>query len=158
MPTKRMREFLDRYGIRYVTVRHSPAYTAAAVAASAHVPVTEMAKTVMIDVDGRMAMAVLPASCQVDFELLQDTLGADHVALLQESEFADRFPDCAAGAMPPFGNLYGMPVYVSETLSDDEYIAFSAGSHREVVIMAYVDFERLVSPTVLRFGVVTLAL
>ena len=158
MPTKRMREFLDRYGIQYVTVQHSPAFTAAAVAASAHLPVTGMAKTVMIDVDGRMAMAVLPASCQIDFELLQDTLGANRVALLHERDFADRFPDCAAGAMPPFGNLYGMPVYVAETLGDDEYIAFSAGSHREVVIMAYEDYERLVSPTVVRFAVETLAL
>ena len=94
MPTKRMREFLDRYGIQYVTVQHSPAFTAAAVAASAHLPVTGMAKTVMIEVDGRMAMAVLPASCQIDFELLRDTLGASHVALLHEREFASRFSDC----------------------------------------------------------------
>jgi Ala-tRNA(Pro) deacylase len=153
-----MREFLDRYGIEYVTVQHSPAYTAMAVAASAHVPVTEMAKTVMIDVDGEMAMAVLPASSQVDFDLLKDALGAKHVALVHERNFKDRFPDCASGAMPPFGNLYGMPVYVSDALGVDQYIAFSAGSHREVVIMAYSNFERLVSPTVVNFSVETLAL
>lgn len=158
MPVKRMREFLDRYGVQYVTVQHSPAYTAMAVAESAHVPVSEMAKTVMVEVDEKMAMAVLPASSQIDFDLLRDNLGAGEISLLRENDFKEHFPDCALGAMPPFGNLYGMPVYVAEVLADDEYIAFSAGSHREVVIMAYSDYERLVSPTVLKFSAETMML
>jgi Ala-tRNA(Pro) deacylase len=153
-----MREYLNKNHVRYVTVEHSPAYTAEAVAASAHVPSKEMAKTVMIEVDGLPAMAVVPAAFHVDLELLREALNAQCVSLLREKDFRDRFPDCAPGAMPPFGNLYGMPVYVSESLAEDEYVAFSAGSHHEVVLMTYADYERLVAPRVIKFSAETMAL
>ena len=158
MPTSKMREFLDQNDIRYVTVKHSPAFTAQAVAASAHIPFDEMAKTVMLQVDDKTVMAVLPASYQIDFEELKLALGTSKVKLLPEKAFKDRFPDCEPGAMPPFGNLYGMPVYVAETLTRDEYIAFSAGSHREVVIMTYSDYARLVRPVAMKFSLKVLAL
>ena len=156
MPARKMREYLNKNDIRYVTVQHSPAYTAQAVAASAHVPSKEMAKTVMLDIDGKMAMAVLPASYQVNFEQLKDALNAEEVGLLHEKDFKDHFPDCEPGAMPPFGNLYGMPVFVAESLAEDEYIAFSAGSHREVVLMTYADYQRLVAPSIVKFTTETL--
>jgi Ala-tRNA(Pro) deacylase len=153
MPVQRLKEFLDREGVRYVSILHSTAYTAQEVAQTAHISGDEMAKCVMIKVDGKMAMAVLPASYQVDFGLLREAIGADHVTLAHEREFAELFPQCELGAMPPFGNLYGMPVYVAVKLSEDESIAFNAGTHRELIRLPYADFVRLVKPTVLKFSV-----
>ena len=148
MPGEKTREFLDSHYVKYITISHSPAFTAQEIAASAHIPGKELAKTVMVKIDGTMAMAVLPASAKVDFELLQDVAGADEVELATEKEFADLFPECEVGAMPPFGNLYDMAVYVADTLADDAEIAFNAGTHSELIRIAYQDYERLVRPTV----------
>ena len=152
MPIRKLREFLDSSGVKYVTIGHSPAFTAQEVAASAHVPGKELAKTVMVKVDGKMAMAVLPASFDVDFDLLKQAAGTDDVQLATEDEFSDLFPECEVGAMPPFGNLYGMDVFVAQSLAEDVAIAFSAGSHRELVRLDYSDFARLAAPTVARFS------
>jgi Ala-tRNA(Pro) deacylase len=151
MPVKKLAEFLNEHNIKYVTIRHSLAYTAQEIAASAHLPGKELAKTVMINIDGKMAMAVLPASSKVNFETLKNAAGAENAELASEEEFQRMFPDCEIGAMPPFGNLYGMEVFASETLAQDEEIAFNAGSHTELVQLAYKDFERLVSPRVVKF-------
>jgi Ala-tRNA(Pro) deacylase len=147
-----LRDFLDRNEIRYVTITHSPAYTAQGIAASAHIPGRELAKTVMVKLDGRLAMAVLPASKRVDLDHLRQVAKAKRAELCDETEFKDAFPGCEVGAMPPFGNLYGMEVYVEETLKEDEEIAFNAGSHTELIRLAYSDFERLVKPRVLEFS------
>ena len=152
MPVAKLKEFLDSHGVKYVVIQHSPAYTAQEVAQSAHVPGKDLAKTVIVKIDGQMAMAVVPASHRVDFELLREGTGAATVELAAEKEFADRFPSCEPGTMPPFGNLYGMDVFVAESLAEDEEIAFGAGSHGELVRLAYADFERLVRPTVLKFS------
>ncbi len=148
MPVKKLKEFLDTNKIKYVSIKHSPAYTAQQIAASAHVPGKELAKTVVVKLDGRLAMVVLPASYRVDFDLLGQVSGAAKVELATESEFKGTFPECELGAMPPFGNLYGMDVYVGRTLAEDEEIAFNAGSHTELIKLAYKDFERLVKPKV----------
>ncbi len=153
MPVQKLKEFLDAHGVEYVVISHSPAFTAQKVAASAHIRGRDLAKTVIVKIDGRMAMAVLPASQKADLNLLRETAGAESVELATESEFRDRFPGCDLGAMPPFGNLYDMAVYVADSLAEDEEIAFNAGSFTELVRMAYRDFERLVQPTVLRFAV-----
>jgi Ala-tRNA(Pro) deacylase len=105
MPVEKLREFLDRNRIKYVVISHSPAHTAQEIAASAHIPGRNMAKTVIVKLDGRLAMAVLPASELVDLELLADAAFAQRAELADEEEFEDRFPDCQLGAMPPFGNL-----------------------------------------------------
>ncbi len=152
MPVKKLKQFLDEKKIKYVVVRHSPAYTAQEIAASAHIPGREMAKSVVIKIDGKMALAVLPASSHIDFALLQDIIGAEKVGLASEQEFKDKFPGCEVGAMPPFGNLYDMDVYVSASLAGGEYIAFNAGTHQELIRLAYRDFERLVQPKVLAFS------
>lgn len=152
MPVKRLKEFLDSNNVKYVSVSHSPAYTAQAIAASAHVSGKELAKTVMVKVDGRMAMAVLPASYQVDFDKMKDATGADMVELASEMEFKDLFPGCEVGAMPPFGNLYDMEVFAAAKLAEDEEIAFNAGSHTELIKLAYKDFEQLVKPKVVVFS------
>jgi Ala-tRNA(Pro) deacylase len=148
MPVQKLKEFLDRERIKYVAIQHSPMYTAQEIAASAHVRGKDLAKTVMVTLDGRMAMAVLPASHKVGFDLLRAATGADNVQLASEQAFRDMFPGCEVGAMPPFGNLYGMDVYVSKSLTKDEEIAFNAGSHTELIRLAYKDFERLVKPKV----------
>lgn len=152
MPIKKLTDFLDRNNIEYITIRHSLAYNAQRIAATTHIPGKEIAKTVIVKVDGRMAMAVLPASYLINLRLLRETTGAKHVGLASEMEFKDRFPTCEVGAMPPFGNLYDMEVYVAESLTEDEEICFNAGTHTELIRMAYADFERLVEPVVLRFS------
>ena len=152
MPVTRLKEFLDSNNIKYILISHSPAYTAQAIAASAHVSGKDLAKTVMIKVDGKMAMAVLPASYQVDFGLMKETVGAKKIELATESEFKDLFPECEVGAMPPFGNLYNMDVFAAARLAEDEEIAFNAGSHTELIRLAYKDFERLVKPKVVKFS------
>ena len=152
MPVRKLKEFLDSNKVKYVSISHSTAYTATEIAASAHIPEKELAKTVVLKIDGKMAMAVLSASHKVDFDRLKGTLGAGSVELASEVEFKDRFSDCDIGAMPPFGNLYGMEVFVADSLAEDKEIAFNAGSHTELIKLSYGDFERLVKPKVVTFS------
>ena len=127
MPVKKLKEFLDSNKVKYVSISHSAAYTAQEIAASAHVPGKELAKTVIVKIDGKLAMAVLPASYKVDLAQLKEALGATTVELASEREFRDMFPGCETGGMPPFGNLFDMEVYVSAKLAEDQEIAFNAG-------------------------------
>ncbi len=150
MSLTRLKELLDRNEIKYVVISHSVAYTAQGIAALTHTPGKELAKTVIVKIDGTLAMAVVPASCQVDLALLKAAAGAGTVQLASEQEFKDRFPDCETGAMPPFGNLYGMTVFADESLSRDKEIAFNAGSHRELVRMAWNDLEKLAKPRLIK--------
>ena len=152
MPVQKMIAFLDENDIKYVTFKHSPAYTAQEVAKSAHISGKNVAKVVMFKIDDKMAMAVVPASHQVNLEALQVAAKAEKVELASEESFRDKFPDCEPGAMPPFGNLYDMNVFVSLSLAEDEAIAFNAGTHTELVGLAFRDFERLVKPTIGNFS------
>jgi len=152
MPVSKLIEFLNSNEIKYVIISHSKAYTSQEIAASAHIPGKEMAKTVMVKTDGKMTMAVLPASYKVNFDQLKEATGTGKIQLASEQEFADMFPECEIGAMPPFGNLYGMEVFVAATLAEDEEIAFNAGSHTELIRLLYKDFERLVKPKVVKFS------
>lgn len=151
MPVKKLKDFLDREKVKYISISHSPAYTAQEIAAAAHVPGRELAKTVMVLIDGRMAMAVLPAHQKIVLEELLEAVGAKEIRFATEAEFKQLFPECETGAMPPFGNLYDMVVYVAQPLVEDREITFNAGSHTEVIKLAYADFERLVKPTVASF-------
>src|SRR5215472_7366317 len=148
MPLSKLREFLDSHHIKYLVISHSRAYTAQGVAALAHVSGKQLAKTVIIKIDGILAMVVVPASSHVDMGRLRKLTGALTVELATEGEFKDAFPDCEVGAMPPFGNLYDMRVYADVTLADLEEITFTAGTHRELVRMNWGDMLRLVNPTV----------
>lgn len=150
MPVRRLKEFLDKNGIHYELINHPRAFTAAAVGRLAHIPVQEVAKVIVVRIDGQLSLAVIPGSRQLDLHTLQMALKATDVNLVSEHDFGKVFPDCELGAMPPFGALYGFPVYVDEELSRDEEIAFNAGSHKELVRLAYEDFERLEHPSVLR--------
>ncbi len=152
MTVKKLKEFLDSHNIKYVAISHSPAYTAQEIAASAHIPGQAMAKSVVVKADHKMAIAVLPASYKVDFDLLKSAIGADKLELADEGEFVNLFPQCEVGAMPPFGNLYGMEVFVAESLAEQDEIAFNAGSHTELIKLSFRDFESLVKPRIVRFA------
>jgi Ala-tRNA(Pro) deacylase len=152
MAIKKLKEFLDENNVRYITISHSPAYTAQEIAAKAHLPGKEIAKTVLVKIEGKLAMAVLPGSFKINFENLKKVLGSDNIRLADEHEFIDRFPDCEVGAMPPFGNLYGVDVFVANSLAEDEEIAFNACSHSQLIKMSYSDYERLVNPVRLDFA------
>ncbi len=154
MPAKKLKEFLDNNRIKYTSIKHSPAYTAQEIAARSHISGKEMAKTVIVKINNKMAMAVLPATYKIDFEALMEVTGSDNVDLASEEEFKYMFPDCEIGAMPPFGNLYDLNVYVAKKLAEDEEICFNAGTHSELIRMTYKDFERLVKPKVLEFSLV----
>jgi Ala-tRNA(Pro) deacylase len=152
VPLNKVKAFLDYHRVKYVTISHSKAYTAQGIAAMAHISGRDLAKTVIVKLDGDLAMAVLPASYQVDLEALRRLTGVRKAELATEREFKRAFADCETGAMPPFGNLYGVPVYVDETLTEDHEIAFNAGSHYELIKLSYADFERLVKPEVMEFS------
>jgi len=147
--TPRLKAYLDSEEIKYVSINHSPAYTIQEVATSTHVPTWLLAKTVIVELDGELTMVVLPANKKVLLQDLREITGSAIVRCASERDFARKFPDCETGAMPPFGNLYGMEVYVAESLAQNHEIAFNAGSHTEVVKMSYADFDRLVHPKVL---------
>lgn len=150
MPLSKLKEFLDSRNIKYVVISHSVAYTAAGIAALTHIPGRELAKTVIVKLDGAFVMAIVSASQHVDLARLKAATGARSLELASEDEFKAKFPDCELGAMPPFGNLYNMRVFADEGLKRDKEIAFNAGSHRELVRIAWEDFEQLVQPRILR--------
>lgn len=151
MPAAKLKAFLDANNIKYSVLTHSTAYTAPEIASLAHVRGQELAKTVMVKIDGRMAMAVVPSPRHVDFSLLKSCAKAKTVELATEEEFRNLFPECETGAMPPFGNLYDMPVFLDESLSNGWEIAFNAGTHHELIRMFYSDFVRLVQPRIMGF-------
>ncbi len=148
MPAALVKEFLDSQQVKYVTLTHSPAYTAQEVAESAHVSGLELVKSVILMADDRPVMAVLPAAGRVHLGRLRQVIGANELCLADESQFQELFPGCEVGAIPPFGNLYYMNVYVSDKLPDHEDVVFSAGSHTELIRLSYEDYSRLVEPVV----------
>jgi Ala-tRNA(Pro) deacylase len=150
MSSPRLQEFLNSNHVAYDTMKHPHAFTAQETAMRANLDPHGMVKTVMVKLDGHLAMAVLPADEWLDVAKLRQVSGAREVALASESDFKDRFPECEVGAMPPFGNLYRMEVYAAESLADANSMAFNSGSHRELVRMKWDDFERLVHPRVVQ--------
>lgn len=144
---KRLRETLDSHALKYVVITHSQAFTAQEIAARMHVPGRELAKAVVLRAAHGLAIAVVRAQDRVDTDLAGGLLGAK-VRLATEPEFASAFPDCEAGAMPPFGNLYGLPTLVDEELSKDQEIVFNAGTHVEAIRMSYDDYAACVKPRI----------
>lgn len=146
--SRQLKKFLDGAGVSYKVTKHPEAFTAQEVAAAEHVPGKAMAKVVIVLADKKPVMTVLPASYRVDFKKLKKLLGAKSVGLASEDEFGGLFPDCEVGAMPPFGEMFDLPVYSDQVLREDERVTFNAGTHTETVTVAYADFERLANPTV----------
>jgi Ala-tRNA(Pro) deacylase len=149
---ERMEQYLRENSVGFEVMAHSQAFTMQEVAAALHVPGDQVAKVVIVCADDKMAMLVLPAPYRLNTEKARALLGAKKARLAKEDEFADLFPDCATGAMPPFGNLYDVPVYVDRALAEESDIVFRIGTHRESMKVAYADFARLVQPTVGEFS------
>ena len=149
---KKLQDFLEQNGVQYRHTVHPTAYTAREVAAAEHIPAREVAKTVVFLSENGYGMAVLCADCVVDLEQLRVDLGMSRLRLATEAELGELFPDCELGAMPPVGNIFGLPVYVDTQLAREEMIAFNAGTHRDVIYMRFADFERLVKPQILPFA------
>src|SRR5262249_21772889 len=150
--SNKLKAFLDERKVRYVTITHSQAFTAQQIAASAHIKGKTMAKTVIVKGGTQPVMAVLPASHHIELTDLTKALGGVDVRLVDESELTGMFPECERGAMPPFGNLYGMPVVCDNALVTNGEIFFNAGTHTEVIGLAFTDFQRLVEPRLARFA------
>ena len=144
----KLKEMLDEAKISYEVYNHALAYTAQEIAAKQHFSGREMAKVVMLTVDGNLIMAVIAGNRKLHLNTVKASLGAKELRLATEDEFSSRFPDCEIGAMPPFGNLFGVPVVVDPALEKDKYIYFNAGNHVQTVHLRYKDFEKLVKPTV----------
>ena len=147
----RLKTYLDDNHVHYTLMSHSPAYTAQAAAATLHVPGKDLVKTVVVTAGDQPALAVLPASFHVNLKKLSELAGKP-VRLASEQEFISLFPDCELGAMPPFGQLYKLPVYADRSLEADEEIVFNAGTHRDAIRMKYADFKKLAEPKVADFA------
>jgi Ala-tRNA(Pro) deacylase len=148
----RVKEFLDKNGVKYEQFKHRQAFTAQGVAQEQHVSGKLVAKVVVVKADGKYALAVLPAHCRVALDRMKELLGAQQVSLATEDEFAALFPDCELGAMPPFGNLYNVPTLVDSALERDEEIYFQAGTHVDTIKMKFADYNRLVQPKIGNFA------
>jgi Ala-tRNA(Pro) deacylase len=146
MMNKNLTQYLDKHKVKYTTMHHSPAYTAQEIAAVAHIPGGQLAKCVMVKIDGKLCILVEPANFKADLKALQTELGAHSVELAHEYEFEDTFPGCETGAVPPIGELFDVDIYVDDVIKYQDEIAFSAGSHSDLVKMRYSDFEKLVKP------------
>jgi len=144
----KLQAYLDANKITYTVSTHREAFTAQEIAAVEHVPGKQLAKVVIVRLKDRFVMTVLPATHKVDFSKLRSVLGVDDVRLATEEEFRDLFPGCETGAMPPFGNLYGLPVYVEKVLEEDKEIVFQAGNHMQTVRMEYQDFKTLIESSI----------
>lgn len=146
MPAGKLKQMLDERNIKYISINHSPAYTARETAASTFVPRREFAKTIIVDLDGEKVMAVVSASRHVDISSLRGLAGASEARLATEDEFKALFPDCELGAMPPFGSLYDMRVYVDEMVTEVDDLCFNAGSHEQIMRMSCVDYLEVEQP------------
>lgn len=152
MPVDKLKQYLDDHHVQYVSVEHSVAYTAKEIAERVNIKGDQMAKTVMVTMDGVMSMVVLPASCRIRWDRFMKAMGTELISLADEDEFKDRFPSCEVGAMPPFGNLYDIPTYMYEGFDESGDIAFRAGNHHEIIKMKLVDYVSLVHPMTLNEG------
>lgn len=146
-----LKDYLDHEQVHYDVLPHPEAFRALAIAQTLHTPEKEMAKVVIVKVDQRFVMMVLPASWNVDLHRLRIVFASHQVRLATEEEMKSLFPDCELGAMPPFGQLYGLPVFVDQLLAEDEDIVFQGGTHSEAIRMRYWDFASLTFPVVEQF-------
>jgi len=149
MSFKSLKHYLDEQGVEYTVIHHEPTATAPETAAAVNVPKDNWAKAVIVKIDGKLAMVLESARVEVNLELLKKHAGTEKVEIAHERDFKKQFPDCEIGAMSPFGNLYGLDVFVDSRLTKEEEITFNAESHSEAIKLAYKDYERLVKPIVL---------
>jgi Ala-tRNA(Pro) deacylase len=149
---ERIEQYLRENGVPFEVMTHPEVFTMQEVAAALHVPGGQVAKVVMVRSDGDMTMLVVPAPYRLDLAKVRGLLGVKRVSLAREEDFEGLFPDCETGAMPPFGNLYDIPVYVDQALAEEENVVFRVGTHQETIKIAYADYARLAHPTVGEFA------
>ena len=153
MISTKLKTFLDDAGVKYTIHRHSPAYTAQEIAHSVHVPGREMVKSVMLKADEKqLIMTVLSANDTVNLDILRKEIGCEVLRLASETEFADAFPTCQPGAMPPFGNIFNVPVWCESDLSRNREIEFNAGTHEETIRIEFEDYRKLANPGMAHFA------
>jgi Ala-tRNA(Pro) deacylase len=148
LPLNKLKEFLDSSLVAYEVLTHPVVFTAQQLAAAQHVKGKQLAKVVVARSGPEFIMIVLPAPYHVGLQRARAAIGRQDLEIARESEFASLFAGCEQGAMPPFGNLYNVPVWVDESLAQDEEIVFNACTHTQAIKMKYSDFARLVHPTV----------
>lgn len=156
MPARRLQEYLSRCNVEFGIIHHTPAYTAPEVAQSAHFHGSRLIKSVMVDIDGVLAMIVIPAHEHLSLDAVSKTLKAKNTFLVSEAAFQKRFVDCEEGAIPPIGHLFGVPCYAAGCFSDSDIIAFCAGTHSELISLEWIDYLRIANPNLLE-GVTTAA-
>jgi Ala-tRNA(Pro) deacylase len=149
---ERLEQYLRENDVPFEVMTHRQAFTMPEVAAALRMPGRQVAKVVVVKADGETVMLVVPTSHRLNLAQVRALLDAKRVSLAKEEEFADLFPDCGTGAMPPFGNLYDVPVYVDQALERERSIVFRVGTHRHTMKIAYADFARLAQPTVGEFA------
>ena len=149
---EQLEQYLRERQVAYQIQHHPQAYTAQQIAECEHISGKKVAKSVVVLADNIKVLLVLPASQRVNLDKVRTELGAQNVILAHEEEFRSSFPDCEVGSMPPFGNLYSIPVCVETSLTRQENIVFPIGTHTETMSLKYADFERLVQPKVAEFA------
>jgi Ala-tRNA(Pro) deacylase len=149
---ERLEVYLREHQVPFQLQHHTQAFSAQKIAESEHIPGKMVAKTVIVLADNNMIALVLPATYLADLKKIQTVLGAREIRLAHEAEFVATFSDCEVGAMPPFGNLYGIPVYVEQRLTEEETMIFPVGTYTDTMSLKYADFERLVHPKVMTFA------
>lgn len=148
----KVQEFLDNSSVSYDVLEHVPVFTAQQMAAVEHEPGKYVAKPVIVKVDGKRIMCVLPACCKIDLGALKAQLGAKKAELADEKEIGEIFDDCELGAEPPFGNLYDLPVIIDKALASDDHILFQGGTHDLAIKLNMNDYRKLVEPKVMEFS------
>jgi Ala-tRNA(Pro) deacylase len=153
MISTKVKKYLDTTGVAYVGHPHRTAYTSQEIAQSVHIPGREMVKSVILKADeDRLIMAVLSANDVANLDSLREEIGCNTLRLASETEFGDAFPTCHLGAMPAFGNIFNLPTYCDENLSQNDEIEFNAGTHDETIRMKFGDYKRLVNPKMVNFA------
>ena len=150
--SRRLKEFLDANDIVYDVMTHKTAYTAQEVAAAQGVTGWQVAKTVVVNCDGRYMLLVLQAPAMVDFKHLEKALGCKEARLATEAEMEKLFPGVELGAESPFGNLYDLTVFIDQAFADVSEMVFNAGSHTETIRIKYADYAKLVNPRVVQMS------
>ena len=148
MIAQKLIDYLDQNHVPYDMISHPVQFTAQRTAAAAHIKGRQFMKSVLLKIDNDMMMAVVPAGRRVNIRRIKEISGARDVVLADETDLEAVFPDCIIGAMPPFGNLYHMPVIADRELTEDEEVVFNAGDHRDLIRMRFTDWNRLVHPRI----------
>jgi Ala-tRNA(Pro) deacylase len=149
---RNIKQYLFHGYASYTHKKHAPAFTSQEIAEAEHVPGEQFAKTVILNTGQKLIMAVVPADHIINIDTLKQTIGCDQLTLASEKDFIEAFPACQPGAIPPFGKLFGLPVYCDNALAQQSEIEFNAGTHIDTIRMDFGSFRKLENPLLLTFS------